>query len=406
MLSGKRIVLGVTGGIAAYKSALLVRDCVRAGAEVQVVMTQAATRFITPLTLGTLSGRAVIVEMFPGGADEPAAQWTKHIELGLWADAMLVAPASANTVAKIAHGLADNFLTALVLALRCPLILSPAMDVDMWRNSRTQRNIALLREDGVHIIPPDEGELASGLSGPGRLPEPAALIDHLRQVLEKRPGDFAGVRVLVTAGPTQEPIDPVRYVGNRSSGKMGFAVAAAAARRGAAVTLIAGPVALASPPGVRRIDVGTAEEMLRAVLDQAPAQDLVVMAAAVADFAPASVAPTKIKRARTPQEHQTLTLKINPDILKALGERKSRQILVGFALETEDGSRNARRKLEEKHLDLIVLNNPLEEGAAFGSETNVVTFIGARGADEQLGQLPKAEVAEKLLNRLRPLLPA
>jgi phosphopantothenoylcysteine decarboxylase/phosphopantothenate--cysteine ligase len=406
MLSGKRIVLGVTGGIAAYKSALLVRECVRAGAEVQVVMSHAATRFIGPLTLGTLSGREVIVEMFPGAAGQPAAQWTRHIELGLWAEAMLIAPASANTIAKIAHGLADNFLTALVLALRCPLILAPAMDVDMWRNVRTQRNIALLREEGVHVIPPEEGELASGLRGPGRLPEPGTLIEVLEKVLGGRAADYAGVHVLVTAGPTQEPIDPVRYIGNRSSGKMGFAVASAASRRGAAVTLISGPVALATPPGVERIDVRTAEEMMTAVMDQAPRHHLVVMAAAVADFSPGSVSQKKIKRPRAGQGQPTLELRSNPDILKALGQRKSGQILVGFALETEDGPVNARAKLQEKHLDLIVLNNPLVEGAAFGGETNVVTFIDARGTEEQLGRLPKTEVAEKLLDRLRSLLPA
>jgi len=406
MLSGKRIVLGVTGGIAAYKSALLVRECVRAGAEVQVVMTRPATRFITPLTLGTLSGREVIVEMFPADADQPTTHWTKHIELGLWAEAMMIAPASANTIAKIAHGLADNFLTALVLALRCPLILAPAMDVDMWRHQRTQRNIALLRTDGVHIIPPEEGPLASGLSGPGRLPEPGTLVAALEAVLAGAAGDYAGRRVLVTAGPTQEPIDPVRYLGNRSSGKMGFAVAAAAARRGGTVTLIAGPVALETPPGVRRMDVRTAAEMMDAVQKEAPGQDVVVMAAAVADFSVETVSPTKIKRPRAADETQTLKLRSNPDILRALGDRKSGQILVGFALETEDGPANARRKLAEKHLDLIVLNNPLVEGAAFGGETNVVSFIPAKGTDEQLGRLPKMEVAERLLDRIRPLLPA
>ena len=404
MLSGKRIILGVTGGIAAYKSALLVRECVRAGAEVQVVMTRTATRFITPLTLGTLSGREVIVEMFPPDADQPATHWTRHIELGLWAEAMMIAPASANTIAKIAHGLADNCLTALVLALRCPLMLAPAMDVDMWRHPRTQRNISQLRADGVHIVPPEEGALASGLSGPGRLPEPAALMAALDGVLADTAGDYTGTRVLVTAGPTQEPIDPVRYLGNRSSGTMGFAVASAAARRGGSVTLITGPVALETPPGVRRLDVRTAAEMMDAVQKEAPAHDLVVMAAAVADFSVEEVSPTKIKRPRTEQETPTLKLRSKPDILRALGDRKTGQILVGFALETEDGPANARRKLIEKHLDFIVLNNPLVEGAAFGGETNVVTFIPAQGTDERLGRLPKTEVAEKLLDRIRPLL--
>jgi phosphopantothenoylcysteine decarboxylase/phosphopantothenate--cysteine ligase len=280
------------------------------------------------------------------------------------------------------------------------------MDVDMWRNPRTQRNIARLQQDGIHIVMPEEGPLASGLSGPGRLPEPATLMDRLAAVLGEEANDFAGIRMLVTAGPTQEPIDPVRYIGNRSSGKMGFAVAQAAARRGARVTLIAGPVALATPPGVRRMDVGTAAEMMNAVMREVPEQQVVVMAAAVADFAPANVASAKIKRTRRPADAPTLTLKSNPDILKALGEQKGRRVLVGFALETEDGVRNARQKLTEKGLDLIVLNNPLEEGAAFGSDTNVVTFIGPGGAEEHLERLPKSAVAEKLLDRIRPLLPS
>ncbi len=400
MMQGKHIVLGVTGGIAAYKDAFLIRDLVRAGAEVQVVMTPAATEFITPLTLSVLSRREVVVEMFPSPTEMVTAQWTRHIELGLWADVMLVAPASANTIAKIAHGLADNFLTTLVLALRCPLIIAPTMDVDMYLNEATQRNIALLREQGCSIIEPESGELASGLSGPGRLPDIDVLMAHLGRVLEGASRDLAGKKVLVTAGPTQEPIDPVRYIGNRSSGKMGFALAAAAAQRGAEVTLVAGPVALATPRGVRRTDVATAREMEHAVLEEFPHSDILVMAAAVADFAPVSPSDRKIKRDQVADGPWTLELARNPDILKTAGERKGKQLLVGFALETEHGEDHARRKLAEKNCDIIVLNSAVEEGAGFGTDTNAVTIIAADGNVERLPRLPKIDVAHAILTRI------
>ncbi|MBM2840652.1 MAG: Coenzyme biosynthesis bifunctional protein CoaBC, partial [Bacteroidetes bacterium] len=264
MLKGKHIILGVTGGIAAYKTAWLVREFVKAGADVQVVMTRSATQFVTPLTLATLSQREVIVEMFPSSPDQATMQWTKHIDLALWADIMLIAPATANTIAKIANGLADDFLSTLVLALRCPLAVAPSMDVDMFLNFTTQRNVDALKETGCFIIEPGTGELASGLSGPGRLPEIDRLVAFVESILEKSYQDLKGRRVLVTAGPTREPIDPVRYIGNRSSGKMGFAIANAAAQRGAEVTLISGPVALKTPRNVRRIDVQTACEMQEA----------------------------------------------------------------------------------------------------------------------------------------------
>jgi phosphopantothenoylcysteine decarboxylase/phosphopantothenate--cysteine ligase len=404
MIQGKHILLGVTGGIAAYKCAFLVRELVKAGAEVQVVMTPAATEFITPLTLSVLSRREVIVEMFPASPETPTAQWTTHIELGLWADVMLVAPASANTIAKIAHGLADNFLTTLVLALRCPLILAPAMDMDMFLHQATQRNIAQLREQGCWIIEPVSGELASGLSGPGRLPEVDVLVEHLEGVLGMASRDLSGRNVLVTAGPTQEPIDPVRYIGNRSSGKMGFALAAAAAQRGAEVTLVAGPVSLATPRNVRRIDVGTAREMEEAVLEHFPRVDLLLMAAAVADFAPVAASGEKIKREQTGSAGWTLELRQNPDILKSAGERKSRQVVVGFALETENGEEHARRKLQAKHCDLIVLNSATEAGAGFGTDTNIVTLLGADGSVERLPMLPKIDVAHRILTRIAPQL--
>jgi phosphopantothenoylcysteine decarboxylase/phosphopantothenate--cysteine ligase len=404
MLTGKHILLGVTGGIAAYKSAYLTRELIRAGAEVQVVMTRAATQFITPLTMSTLSRREVVVEMFPPSPDEPTLQWTKHIDLGLWGDAMLIAPASANTIAKIAHGAADNFLTTLVLALRCPLALAPAMDADMYRNETTQRNIALLRESGCVIIDPESGELASGLSGPGRLPEVDALVQAVDRLLEGARKDLAGRKVLVTAGPTYEPIDPVRFIGNRSSGKMGFAIAAAAAQRGAEVTLISGPVVLATPRTVKRINIETAKEMEAAVRAEFPRTDLLVMAAAVADFAPATVVEHKIKREERPGDTIMLELVKNPDIVKSLASRKTRQVVVGFALETDDGVNNAKRKLEEKNLDLIALNNPLDAGAAFGGDTNVVTIIRRGAEPESLPRAAKIDVAHAILARAIPLL--
>jgi phosphopantothenoylcysteine decarboxylase/phosphopantothenate--cysteine ligase len=402
-LRGKHILLGVTGGIAAYKAAFLVRDCIKAGADVQVVMTEAATRFITPLTLGTLSRREVITEMFPRVAGEASAQWTAHIDLALWADVMLIAPASANTLARIAHGFADNFLTTLVLALRCPLAVAPSMDVDMYRNAATQQNLSVLRERGVHVLEPESGELASGLVGPGRLPEPETILHWLEGLLMEGHADLQGKKVLVTAGPTHEPIDPVRYVGNRSSGKMGFALAAVAARRGAVVTLISGPVHLPTPVGVRRIDVTTAREMARAVEEEFPSSDALIMTAAVADFSPVHPAEDKIKREAVSGDRMTLEMEKNPDILRGAGEQKGRQVLVGFALETSNGLQNARQKLAAKHLDAVVLNDPTEEGAGFGTDTNVVTILMADGRVDRLPQMSKLAVAEEILNRVAPL---
>lgn len=405
MLAGKHILLGVTGGIAAYKSALLVRELLREGAEVQVVMTPAATQFVTPLTFGTLSRREVVVDMFPPASGQPAAQWTRHIDLGVWADLMLIAPATANTIAKIAVGMADNFLTSLVLALRGPLVVAPTMDVDMYQHAATQQNISILRGRGVHIIEPESGELASGLSGPGRLPDTAVLMDAVRNVLAHGTQDFAGKKVIVTAGPTQEPIDPVRYLGNRSSGKMGFALAQAAAARGASVTLVAGPVQLPTPAGVQRTDVATAREMAEAVLSRFEECDVLIMAAAVADFTPASVAQSKIKRDAVSGDRLIIECVKNTDILRTAAERRKRQVLVGFALETDNGLEHARAKRAAKQLDLIVLNDPRVEGAAFGSDTNVVTVIDREGTATALPLLPKADVAHRILDRVAQLLP-
>ncbi len=405
MLSGKHILLGVSGGIAAYKSALIIRELVKAGADVQVLMTPAATQFITPLTLGTLSKREVIVEMFPQSPTGTGRGWTAHIDLALWADLMLVAPATADILAKAAHGLADTFLTATLLALRCPLAVAPSMDVDMYRHPATQDNLKILRSRGVHVLEPDTGELASGLVGEGRLPEPATIIAWIDSLLGANTRDLAGRTVLVTAGPTQEPIDPVRYVGNRSSGKMGFAIAEVAARRGAHVILVSGPVHLATPSGVERIDVATAVEMEAAVRSHFPSVDALVMSAAVADFRPDHPKETKIKRDAFQNDRFVLQLTANPDILKSMSELKKKQVLVGFALETHDGTAHARAKLSAKNLDLIVLNNPLTDGAGFGSETNVVTLLCRDGSVTELPKLPKMAVAGIILDKTAALLP-
>lgn len=393
-LHGKHIVLGVTGSIAAYKAALLVRELVKAGAEVRVVMTPSSCEFVTPLTLATLSQADVVLDMFP--ADRSKGTW--HIHLGIWADLFLIAPASASTIAKLAHGMADNALTSLALAARCHLVVAPAMDTDMYVHVATQENIDILRRRGVTIIEPESGELASGLVGPGRLPDMPVLMAAVESFFAPRAGDLDGKRVLVTAGPTQEAIDPVRYIGNRSSGKMGFAVAAAAAHRGASVTLVAGPVTLETPDGVERIDVTSAEDMHAAVIARGGEQDLCVLAAAVADFTPESPANEKIKKGPGDDGMQ-LVLRRTPDILRTLGERKGSMTLVGFALETENERANAERKLREKNTDMIVLNNPRVEGAAFGSDTNVATLLFADGSVEELARMPKTALADIILDR-------
>jgi phosphopantothenoylcysteine decarboxylase / phosphopantothenate---cysteine ligase len=399
MLQGRHILLGVTGGIAAYKVPLLVRELVRAGAEVQVAMTPSAARFVTPLTLATLSRREVVMDMFPA-PDQPADQWTRHIDLALWGDLMLIAPATANTIAKIVYGMADNFLTALVLALRCPLAVAPSMDTDMYLNAVTQANIARLRERGISIIEPDSGELASGLVGPGRLPDPAVIVKAVEVLLDRTSADLQGKRILVTAGPTQEPIDPVRFLSNHSSGKMGFAIAAAAAQRGATVTLISGPVHLSTPPRVNRVEVTTARQMHDAVLQHFAGTDVLIMAAAVADFSPATIAATKIKREQIADDRWTIECVKNPDILRAAAGRKKHQILIGFALETNDEIAHARQKLETKGLDLIVMNNPGVKGAEFGSDTNIVTLLSPDGTDEKLPRRSKTDVANDILDRV------
>ncbi len=402
MLKEKKILLGITGGIAAYKIPLVVRLLKKAGAHVRVMMTQSATHFVTPLTLSTLSEEETIVSLWSENKDSSTTHSIQHINLSLWADAMLIAPATANTIAHLAHGYAEDIIGTTVLALRCPLIVAPAMDVDMYENSVTQANIAALRARGLFILPPESGELASGLVGMGRLPEPETIVKFIDDVIEKTPLDLAGKKILITAGPTHEPIDPVRFIGNRSSGKMGFALANAAALRGADVTLISGPVELLTPRTVKRINVETAEEMHSAVLHHAKASDAIIMSAAVADYTPVHSSSTKIKK--TGNAHLSLELKQTHDILSELGAMKTGAVLVGFALETDNELPNAKEKLRTKNLDMIVLNSAASEGAGFGVDTNIVTIIDKSGNTVALPRLQKFDVATEILSRIVKLL--
>ena len=394
-LAGRKIVLGITGGIAAYKSLSVLRLLGKAGAEVQPVLTPDAERFVPRLTVGALAAREVLVDLWPGDA---SGSWTKHVELGVWADLIVVAPATAQTLAKLAHGFCDNLLAAVCLSARCPVMVFPAMDHDMWTHPATQANLALLRARGVVVVEPESGPLASGLIGTGRLPEPEAVVAAITGVLvaKEHPASLAGKRVLVTAGPTREHFDPVRFLSNPSTGTMGFAVAAEAARRGADVTLVAGPVALPTPDGVRRIDIVSADDLYAAALREAEAADLVVMTAAVADYAPVERHAHKVKKE---DGDQTLALRRTPDTLAELGRRKrSDQTLVGFAMETTDGEAHALGKLERKRLDFIVLNMLGEPGAGFGTTTNRVYVFGADGRRHDLPLADKAEVAARLLD--------
>lgn len=370
MLSGKKLVVGVTGSIAAYKSATLVRELVRAGAEVRVVMTESARDFISALTLSTLSKHPV---QYRFTDDELSGEWNNHVELGLWADALLIAPLSANTLAKMCTGVCDNLLMATFLSAKCPTIVAPAMDLDMYLHPTTKANLKTLMSRGVEVIESTTGELASGLHGQGRMEEP----EEIRRWLEEYYAEAAplsGLKALVTAGPTYEDIDPVRFLGNRSSGKMGFALAESLAARGAEVTLVSGPTALLSEmPGIQRVDVRSAAEMKTAVDRHAEAAQVIIMAAAVADYRPAIKAEHKIKKG---EGHWSIDLERTEDILAGLGERKqSGQLLIGFALESTDGLESARGKLKRKNLDAIVLNSLQDSGAGFAHDTNRITII-------------------------------
>lgn len=392
MLQGKKIVLGVTGGIAVYKAVDLVSRLRKAGCEVRVVMTEHAQQFVTPLTFKEISGNAVATSMWNANQEFNV----EHIALANWADAFLVAPATANILAKMACGIADDLLSTTLLAAQAPIVVCPAMNTGMYQNPATQENIAKLQERGVTVMPPAVGHLACGTSGPGRLPEPQQIVEFMSAFFAGREGDLRGLRVLVTAAGTREPIDPVRYVGNRSSGKMGYAVAQMAAERGADVLLISGPSALAVPPNVRVVNVETTNEMLEACLAAYGDVDIVIKAAAVADYRPRDVADQKIKKKT--DDALTVVMDKNPDILKTLGAKKEQQVLVGFAAETQNLLANAREKVVKKNLDMIVANDVTAAGAGFNSDTNIVKFLFANGDVRELEQMPKVDVANRILD--------
>lgn len=398
MLAGKHIILGVTGSIAAYKAASLVRLLVKEGAEVKVVMTPLAKEFITPLTMATLSKNPILVDFYnPENGD-----WNSHVSLGLWADLYLIAPASANTIGKMIAGVADNLLLTTYLSAKCPVMLAPAMDLDMYRHPATQRNLEVLRSWGNWIVEPESGELASGLIGKGRMEEPENIVARVKEFFASS-RDLSGKKVLVTAGPTYEKIDPVRFIGNYSSGKMGFALAEELANRGAEVVLVAGPVSLKMEhPAVRRVDVESAGQMYEAVVAEFPTCDAAILSAAVADFTPLNRADHKIKRG---EEAMRVDLMPTRDIAAELGkEKKKGQVLVGFALETNDEENNALSKLKRKNFDFIVLNSLNDAGAGFGVDTNKVTMIDRERGKREFGLKSKKAVAKDIVDRLKEFL--
>lgn len=395
ILSGKHIILGICGGIAAYKSVSLLRLFIKAGAEVQVVITPAGKEFITPVTLSALSHKPVVSEFFTANTGE----WHSHVDLGLWADCMVIAPATASTIGKMAHGIADNMLVTTYLSAKSPVFVAPAMDLDMMKHPSTQANLELLSSYGNYIIEPETGYLASGLEGKGRMEEPEKIVEYLEAYFSSR-CDMEGKKVLITAGPTHEKIDPVRFIGNYSSGKMGYALAEECANRGAEVTLVSGPVNLrAENPAIRTVNVESAREMLSARQEVFPDVDVAVMCAAVADYAPAHPQDHKIKR-----EHQdvpTIELIKNPDIAATLGkEKKQYQILVGFALETDNEFSNATEKLQRKNLDMIVLNSMRDKGAGFGTDTNKVSIFDRSGNRIDFPLKSKKDVATDIVNEI------
>lgn len=394
-LAGKHIVLGICGGIAAYKSVSLLRLFVKAGAEVQVVITPAGKQFITPVTLSSLSQKPVVSEFFTANTGE----WHSHVDLGLWADCMVIAPATASTIGKMAHGIADNMLVTTYLSAKSQVFVAPAMDLDMMAHPSTTANLALLRSYGNIIIEPESGELASGLVGKGRMEEPENIFRTIEAYFAAK-GELKGKKVLVTAGPTYERIDPVRFIGNFSSGKMGYAIAEEFASRGADVTLVSGPVSLKPvSPLIRLVKVESARQMLGACEEAFPQSDIAVMCAAVADYAPADVADRKIKRER--DEVPVITLVKNPDIAATLGARKHEgQILVGFALETDHELDNAAGKMQRKNLDMIVLNSLRDQGAGFGTDTNKVTILRADGSRTDFGLKSKSAVAKDVVDSI------
>ena len=397
MLKGKHIVLGITGSIAAYKSCLIIRELIKKGAEVQVVITPAGKEFITPITLSALTHKPVVSEFF----SQRDGTWNSHVDLGLWADAMLIAPATASTIGKMAHGVADNMLITTYLSMKAPVFVAPAMDLDMYAHPSTQNNLDTLRSYGNIIIEPQSGFLASGLEGKGRMEEPTVIVEKLASYLEPRTSHLAP-RILITAGPTYEKIDPVRFIGNYSSGKMGFALAEECARRGMQVTLIAGPVSLECSSSIKRIDVESCKEMYDAAIEEFPNVDAAILCAAVADYRPAEVADTKIKR--HDDEDLTLRLLPNKDIAAELGRRKQQnQRLIGFALETNDEEINAQKKLAKKNFDFIVLNSTRNEGTTFRSDDNQISIISDNGKKD-FAKKPKSEVARDIIDELERIL--
>lgn len=397
MLQGKNILLGVCGSIASYKSAISIRLLVKAGANVKVVMTRDATNFITPLTLSTLSKNPVLIDYF----EPETGAWNNHVELGIWADYLLIAPASANTIGKLASGLCDNLLSAVYLSAKCPVFLAPAMDLDMWKHQSVQSNIKQLQEYGNTIIKPAYGELASGLIGEGRMAEPEDMILFLESEIKKKL-PLKGKKALVTAGPTYEAIDPVRFIGNHSSGKMGFAIAETLTQLGAEVILISGPSVLKSSKHIQRIDVTTANEMLEICLKHVKNTDITVMSAAVADYRPEHIEDEKIKKT---SDNFILQLEKTTDILKELGKLKKKgQLLVGFALETNDEEENAIVKLQKKNLDFIVLNSLKDAGAGFKGDLNKVTIIDNKLQKETFLLKSKQEVAVDICNKIVALI--
>jgi phosphopantothenoylcysteine decarboxylase / phosphopantothenate---cysteine ligase len=395
VLNGKKIIVGITGGIAAYKVPLLVRLLIKAGAEVQVLMTPAAHEFVTPLTLSTLSRKPVLSKFTEGGE----GVWNNHVELGLWADLIIIAPATANTISDLVHGKSENLLQAVILSARCPVAVAPAMDLDMYQHAATQANIALLQKRGTLIIPPGTGELASGLSGEGRMAEPEEIFSFAETTL-LHANRLSGKKILITAGPTYEPIDAVRFIGNFSSGKMGVALADTLARQGADVVLVCGPSKERNADQrVKRIDVTTAQEMFEACMQEFPSSDAAVLSAAVADFRPKRVADKKVKKEEGGL--QQVELEETKDILASLGAMKNKhQVLVGFALETDNEADHAKAKLERKNLDFIVMNSLRDAGAGFGGDQNKVTIFTRDGKTHNFELKPKLEVARDIADVL------
>ena len=394
-LAGKRLILGVTGSIAAYKAAYLLRELTRLGAEVTVCLTEHARQFVGPLTFRTLSGRPVLSDLFDPRGEEAV----EHVALAERAHAIVVAPATAHVLAKAAHGLADDFLSTLLLAARGPLLFAPAMDGGMWEHPAVRANVDTLRARGVIVLEPDAGALASGLAGKGRLPEVEHIVEAVRRLLAPV-ADLAGEHLLISAGPTREPIDPVRYVSNRSSGKMGYAIATAALRRGAAVVLVSGPTAISPPPGAVFVPVQSAEDMREAILQHLGEATIVIKAAAVADYRPAHPSPAKI---RSGQERLSIDLSPNPDILKEVAARRGSAFVVGFAAETGDVAAHAVAKLRDKGIDLLVANDVSREGIGFDADDNEVLLVDRWGGTEPLTRRPKSMIADAILDRVLAL---